>query len=263
MRNLRFELPPNIKQLIDGYSIEIGPSGLSGAGLYKLKKENNTLFLKIVNINNRFIGELEVECNALKWLNGKVPVPRVICFEKTENKHYLLMTSVEGETLQELYERDISVEEMIKIYAESLKYIHSIDIQGCPIDSKDDFMLSKVRNNLELGITLENMEDEYKNLSKWQLYDKLISLKPKKSEYVFIHGDYCLDNIIIKNNKINGFIDIGRGGVGDKYRDIALAVRNICGDFGEQWISLFFQVYGINDPDWSKIEFYVILDEFF
>ena len=35
-----------------------------------------------------------------------------------------------------------------------------------------------------------------------------------------IHGDYCLPNIILKDWKLSGYIDVGNGGLGDRHIDI-------------------------------------------
>ncbi len=43
----------------------------------------------------------------------------------------------------------------------------------------------------------------------------------------FVHGDLCLPNILIKDNGIVGFIDIGNCGRGDKYFDISWAVWSL------------------------------------
>lgn len=39
-----------------------------------------------------------------------------------------------------------------------------------------------------------------------------------------IHGDFCLPNILVKDNKISGFIDIGDAGVGDAWCDYAWCI---------------------------------------
>lgn len=260
---MKIEIPANINQQMKEYTIEEGPRGLSGAGIYRLSKDASIYYLKVALAENRFINELEAEYKILKWLKGKLPAPEVISFEKERDRHYLLMTAVEGNTLEELYNNNMPTEEIVKIYAESLKCIHSIDTKGCPKDVVYEAVIADIRHIIELGIDLDNMEDEYKGLSSLQLYEKLLSLEYTSDEIVFVHGDYCLDNIIIKDNKLSGVIDVGRGGLGDRYKDIALAVRNIKGDFGDQWLNLFFEVYGITNPDWDKVEFYTIVDEFY
>ena len=40
----------------------------------------------------------------------------------------------------------------------------------------------------------------------------------------FIHGDFCLPNILVKDNKVSGFIDLNDAGVGDKYADYSWCI---------------------------------------
>ena len=42
-----------------------------------------------------------------------------------------------------------------------------------------------------------------------------------------VHGDYCLPNIILKEHTVSGYIDVALAGVGDRYQDLALAVRSL------------------------------------
>ena len=48
-----------------------------------------------------------------------------------------------------------------------------------------------------------------------------------KEELVFTHGDYCLPNSFIKDNKTVGFIDLGNAGIADKWQDLALCIRSL------------------------------------
>ncbi len=41
--------------------------------------------------------------------------------------------------------------------------------------------------------------------------------KKTKEELVFSHGDLGDSNILVKNDKISGFIDFGRSGKADRY----------------------------------------------
>ncbi|GFN34540.1 phosphotransferase [Tepidimicrobium xylanilyticum] len=66
-----------------------------------------------------------------------------------------------------------------------------------------------------------------------------------------------------KDNRISGFIDLGRGGIADIYQDIALAVRSFKNKFKtDKYIDLFFEYLGI-EPDWERINYYILLDELF
>lgn len=43
---------------------------------------------------------------------------------------------------------------------------------------------------------------------------------------VFSHGDLCLPNIIVRNNKIVGFLDLGDAAIRDKEYDVATILRS-------------------------------------
>lgn len=47
-----------------------------------------------------------------------------------------------------------------------------------------------------------------------------------KDNFVFSHGDLCLPNIIIRNNKIVGFVDMGDAAIRDKEYDVATSLRS-------------------------------------
>ena len=102
-------------------------------------------------------------------------------------------------------------------------------------------------------------------LLEW-LYDN----RPKE-DFVLSHGDFCLPNIFINDDKFSGFVDIGRMGVADRYQDIALCYRslkhNFSGKFGGKIYdgydeNMFFDALGI-EPDFEKIRYYILLDELF
>ena len=42
-----------------------------------------------------------------------------------------------------------------------------------------------------------------------------------------IHGDYCLPNILVKNDKIAGFVDLGDSGIGDPWFDYAWCIWSL------------------------------------
>lgn len=95
------------------------------------------------------------------------------------------------------------------------------------------------------------------------LFEELVSNKPLDEELVFTHGDYCLPNVIMENQRVSGYIDWGRAGVADKYQDLALAIRSISYNFGKDYVPYFLAGYGIKELDESKVDFYQLMDEFY
>lgn len=48
-----------------------------------------------------------------------------------------------------------------------------------------------------------------------------------KNYNTLIHGDFCLPNILVKDNKVVGFIDLGDSGIGDPWRDYAWCIWSL------------------------------------
>ncbi len=252
----------NLKTLLDRYFENYSVSKISGgatdADLYKIKTSKDEAY-----ILKKQLSSLENDYLNYKWLEGKVPVPEIVFYEKLEECELLCMSELQGKTLEDYFDKQGERENVIK-YANSLKRLHSLKIDNCALAQSLDARLSKAKYNLENGlINIAELQPENQNYNLDELFAKLLSIKPSSHELVFTHGDYCFDNIIYDNDNLSGFIDLGNGGVADKYQDIALAIRSIKDDFNSELVNLFYEEYGLIEVNKDKLEFYTLLDEFF
>ncbi len=55
---------------------------------------------------------------------------------------------------------------------------------------------------------------------------------------------------------------VGRVGIADRYQDLAI-LWNCLGEFSPSLQKRLFQKYGIDNPDMNKLQFHLMLDEFF
>ncbi|MGT3382117.1 phosphotransferase, partial [Escherichia coli] len=69
-------------------------------------------------------------------------------------------------------------------------------------------------------------------------------------------------NLIFDEGKLIGCIDVGRVGIADRYQDLAI-LWNCLGEFSPSLQKRLFQKYGIDNPDMNKLQFHLMLDEFF
>jgi aminoglycoside 3'-phosphotransferase III len=257
------KLPKALERYLDGYTCSQNQIGRSSAGVYRYQRGTDSLYLKLDKAGS----ELRREYEVLRWLSGKLPVPDIIHWREQDGLCCLLMTELPGhmtcadETFAEPYDG------IVRLLAEALLMLQAVDISSCPFDN----MLEK-----KLGDALYCIENDQIDIagflegntfaSLMDLYHHLCAAKPPE-ELCFTHGDFCLPNIFMGDDRVTGFIDMGRSGIADKWQDIALCVRSLGYNLGnqkdkERCIMLLFDYLNIK-PDWDKINYYILLDELF
>lgn len=66
----------------------------------------------------------------------------------------------------------------------------------------------------------------------------------KKQGHVLIHGDYCLPNVLVRDGKFSGLVDVGRSGLGNPEDDLAAGVWTLQYNFGKGFARRFLDAYG-------------------
>ncbi len=124
-------------------------------------------------------------------------------------------------------------------------------------------MKAKARARLEAGLVdADDFDEERAGMTARAVWDEMAALLPLAADTVVTHGDYSLDNLILRDGAVVGCIDVGRVGLADRYQDLAIAWNGL-GEFGPSLQARFLQSYGIDRPDEQKLRFHLMLDEFF
>lgn len=259
--NIWDEIPSKIKSYIDHLLYAKDDIGLGNSHVYLFNKEK--LVLKIFND----IHQAEHEIKALLWLNQKKAlVPRVIAYEMTHEKVYLLMTMLKGYSAIDpkmIKEHPLDV---ISGLAEGLKYLWQLPINDCPLDMRIHHKLAIAKSRIDQDLVditdWDNHIIRNRFHSPMELYQYLLE-NQKEDDLVFSHGDYCLPNIFINHQKVKGFIDLGLSGIADRHVDIALCLRSLAYNFNtDQYNELLLKLLDIK-IDEEKIDYYLLLDELF
>jgi len=82
--------------------------------------------------------DVEREKEMMLWLEGKLPVLKVLYFEQYEGWHNLIMSEADGILCQEDYETGHNPEKLVSLYAERIRLLQSIDISDCPCGQLDN-----------------------------------------------------------------------------------------------------------------------------
>lgn len=260
------QIPDNIQKIIENESCVVDNIGMSDSSVYLFSDK----VLKVQPANE----ESENEYLMMKWLKGKLLVPEVIAYEKSCDKSYLLMSRINGVMACDDHYMN-TPELLVELLSNAMHMLWEVDIAACPGKINLDKKLEMAAYNVEHDLVdLDNVQPDtfgeggFKNPK--ELLNWLIKNRPQE-ELVLSHGDFCLPNIFFTEDKLSGFIDLGKMCVADKYQDIALCYRsltnNLNGSYGgavrrKLDVDNFFDKLGIA-PDWDKIRYYILLDELF
>lgn len=263
-------LPEKIRGLVRDEPFQKDGIGMSGSTVLMFHDK----VLKIQQCSE----EAENEYRMMKYLQGRVPVPEVYACETEENRMYLLMRKCTGRmACSGAYRKDWNA--LCGLLANSLKTLWSVDVSDCPCDQRLCRKLAQAARNVEAGLVdLDNVEPDTfgeggfrdpEDLLQW-LYDHMPEEEP-----VLSHGDLCLPNVFGIEERVTGYIDLGRAGTADKWCDIALCCRSLFHNFNGKYsdgsagrmsvdfdVRQFFSLLGL-EPDWQKIRYYILLDELF
>ena len=261
-------IPENIKKIVGDQVYTQNDVGMSGSKVlifpeHVLKIQEHTL-------------ETDNERNIVAWLNGCIPVPEIPAYYIENETTYTLMTKIQGKMLcDEEYLYNPS--KLIKLVAEGIKLLWSANVDDCPLRfSRLDERLKEARRNVENGmVDLDNVQPETFGPNGFSGPEELLvwlEQNRPQEDIVLSHGDFCLPNIFTDNDKISGFIDLGKMGPADRWQDLAIVLRSLEHNFSEKYNDgkpymkfeprMLFDELGI-EMDETKNRYYMLLDELF
>lgn len=240
----------NIKKCTDG---------MSPANVYQCELDSKNVYLKTIHKKySSTTYSVRREADIMKWLLGKLNVPNVIESGEVNDEEFLIMSEITGNHIDDYIKEP---ELYVSYLAKAIHLLQKVGILECPFSSNVDMRLAELDfllNNNLADVNTSNWEKTTEFNSPQELYKWLCDNKPSE-EYVFTHGDIGA-NLFVKNGEIF-FYDLARMGIADRWVDTAFAVRDIrkeCPDYEQ----MFFDKLGV-EPDYEKINYYILLDEMF
>ena len=118
---------------------------------------------------------------------------------------------------------------LCEVLAEAMKYLHNKPIKNIPVSPCMDL---------------------YEEKGHHLKYD------------TFIHGDFCLPNIILNNWKFSSFIDVGLSGIGDKHIDIYWVLWSLKFNLKtDKYNQYFLKLYGKENYDENILKIVTEVEE--
>ena len=261
-----FCIPEIINDLISGKPYIFDETGRSDSSVLifddvVLKIQKDSLFIRNEHL-------------MMKWLENKVSVPECISNITENGVNYLLMSKISGKMACE-DEFMNNPKQLLSVLADAFNSLWNVDISDCPVKNDLSTVLKEAEYRVEHRLVdVDDAEPETFGKGGFkdpqQLFEWLCDNRPDEDP-VLSHGDFCLPNVFINDDKFSGFVDIGRMGIADRYQDIALCYRSLHHNFSGVYSGksydgydekMFFEALGI-EPDYDKIRYYILLDELF
>lgn len=263
-----FRVPDAWKPLCAGRTWSRVTDGASGADVFRLDAAVGPAhFLKRAS-GNEHVATLRAEHARLRWLAGRIRVPRVIGFVDEGYTSILLTEALPGcsahRALEDAATRDLrAVETLAGVLGAWLRALHVQPLDTCPFDVALPVRLAEGERRVAAGLVDEDDFDEERR--GWRASDvvgAIHALLPLPLERVLTHGDFSLDNVFIECGQVTGVLDVGRAGVADPYQDLAISWRDL-GAFGGSAQSAFLRGYGVHTMDTARCTAHLLLDELF
>lgn len=257
-------VPSALRTQLDGYKWARNNVGESGAAIYRLYGKNHAAELYLKHGKETVADAITDEMARLNWLATCMPLPSIVHFTRTSDEAWLLTTAMRGKTAYQMLEACPDARtDVVDALAAFLRRLHAIPVYNCPFNSDHLFRLILAQERISAGLVdVDDFDEERQGCTVEQVWKKMHTLLPFSPDPVVTHGDFSLDNLLMDEGEVIGCIDVGRVGIADRYQDLAI-LWNCLGEFGPSLQERLFQQYGIANPDWRKLQFHLMLDEFF
>jgi len=213
-------------------------------------------YLKVSPLGTDF--SLAAERDRMRWAETHLPVPHVLRYGADAQHEWLLTAAIDGTSAVDASLR-AEPARLVPLLGQGLRRFHSVPWQDCPFDNRLDVALPAVRKRLETGrADPEWVIAAHGHRTARAALEFLERERPEHEDIVVCHGDYCVPNILIRDWRVAGFVDLGALGVADRWYDLAIALWSVTRNMGPGWEDLFLESYGIaGDP--ARIAYYHLL----
>ena len=255
------ELPRAIAQFIGGNQLVTDEVGESPASVYAFTRGNERFFLKTcAAVYTPTTYSVLREARVLQWLNGRLNVPEVAVVAQSTAGEFMITRCVPGQPIQTRCDDENA---MVALLREALQLLQAVPITNCPFDSSISVRLIELEYLISQDLCADDVDlEQWPNLgTPHRLLAHLHATRPTE-EKAFSHGDLCDTNVFVDAHDQLHFIDLGRGGIADRWLDIAFTHRYLSEDFSDNAAISFLR--GLGEPDQSeKRVFFEQLDELF
>ena len=187
-------------------------------------------------------GALKTEAEMTRYFYDKGLGAEVLAYLPRE-QDWLLTRAVPGEDCTH-YTHD--PKRLCDTLAQLLRQLHETDVTGCPVTDRCGANYHRAEANRRRGFCdLALFPEGWSFASPEEAWTEVTANGSLLKNEVLLHGDYCLPNILLKDWKFSGFIDLDSSGIGDRHIDLFWAVWTLNYNLKTNaYYDRFLDVYG-------------------
>lgn len=207
------QVPETLKSLLRTHRLYDSSCSQEARVWFLAGREN--LFLKSAPA-----GTLKTEADMTRYFHHKGLCPEVLEYLSAD-QDWLLTAAVPGEDCTHpMYLED--PRKLSETTALLLRQLHEQPFTNCPLPNHSKGYLDRVNKNRQTGFCDLSLfpEQDWGFSSPEEAWKTVEAYREYLTTDTLLHGDYCLPNIVLDRWNFSGFIDVGRGGVGDRHVDI-------------------------------------------
>ena len=195
-------------------------------------------------------GSLRLEAEKTRFFHGKGLGAEVLSYATVGEADWLLTRRVVGEDCTHA-DYLSHPERLVDLWAEILRGLHELPVDGCPAPDYLDNYLSLAESNYRTGnYDSSHFPDSFGYASAEEAWAVLSEGKHLLKADTLIHGDYCLPNVLLDGWRFSGFIDLGNSGVADRHIDLFWGAWTLGFNLGtDAYRNRFFDAYGRERAD--------------
>lgn len=259
MEALDFLNSANWKELSRAH-IERVTDGMSGAALFRVIEHDRPVrYLKIAR--GEAAATLRRELTRARWLAKQgVAVAPILRVEDRTDQVAILTRAVPGLPAEA---SALPTARLIEILARGVADLHKLPAADCPFDESLAVRLSRAAEAVAAGeVDPGAFAPRNRNTAPEVLLTRLTANQPEQ-DFVIVHGDATLTNLIVDAEGQLGFVDCGTAGRGDRYIDLAVLADEIEEYHGKEAATYFIRAYGLHSWDSAKARYFSDLYELF
>jgi kanamycin kinase len=202
--------------------------------------------------------DLAGEADRLRWLEGRVPIPRVLAQGSDAEGTWLVTEGVPGRSAVD--PRWIAEPAIAAVaIGRGLRLLHdALPVDECPFGWGVGQRLARADERIADGEAPADRAPEHRDLDLGEARARLGD-PPPVDRLVVCHGDACAPNTLLHDDgTFAAHVDLGSLGVADRWADLAVAAWSTEWNYGPGYDGHLYAGYGIA-PDPRRIAYYRLL----